>query len=105
MLIYIMIIFSVLILLSVILLIVFKGNSGEKSVMLPIIMYHDVRSDPSTVDDYTISSDQLESDLTALENAGWQPITLSSMIDYVYHDGDLPQNLYCWYLTMDIKVF
>ena len=43
------------------------------------------------LDDYTISPAQLESDLAAFKKAGWEPVSLSDIFDYVYADGELPQ--------------
>ncbi len=60
------------------------------SLRLPILMYHHLSQNPAALDDYTISPQQLEQDLTALKGAGWTPISLQALIAYGEGKRDLP---------------
>ena len=46
-------------------------------------MYHDIVPEGGLLDDYTASVAQLEADLQALAQEGWQTVRLSEVITYV----------------------
>ena len=57
---------------------------------MPILMYHDV-TENCAPDEYTVLASQLEADLYALRADGWETVTLTDVIQYVYADGSLPE--------------
>ena len=57
---------------------------------MPILMYHDV-TENCAPDEYTVLTSQLEADLYALRAIGWETVTLTDVIQYVYVDGSLPE--------------
>lgn len=63
----------------------------EENRTLPILMYHDVVAEGGRLDDYTVSTAQLEADLKALSDGGWECVRLSDVIDFVYQGTPLPQ--------------
>ena len=67
-----------------------SASAQEASVKLPILMYHDV-TENCTPDEYTVLTSQLEADLYALRADGWETVTLTDVIQYVYADGFLPE--------------
>ena len=63
----------------------------EDSRTLPILMYHDIVPEGGPLDDYTASVAQLEPDLQALAQEGWQTVRLSEVITYVRMGTPLPE--------------
>lgn len=63
----------------------------EEDLRLPIVMYHDLTSNPLEQDDYTLSVEQLEKDLIAFEEHGFTPVSLSAVLHYVLDGGALPE--------------
>ena len=63
----------------------------EDSRTLPILMYHDIVPEGGLLDDYTASVAQLEADLQALAQEGWQTVRLSEIITYVRMGTPLPE--------------
>ena len=59
------------------------ASAQEDSRTLPILMYHDIVPEGGLLDDYTASVAQLEADLQALAQEGWQTVRLSEVITYV----------------------
>ena len=64
---------------------------AQEELRLPIVMYHDLTSNPLEQDDYTLSLEQLEQDLIAFEEHGFTPVSLSSVLRYVLDGGALPE--------------
>lgn len=62
----------------------------ECLVKVPVIMYHDVVEFTLREDDYLISACTLERDIQKMLEAGFKPIAVSSLIDYVYNGTPLP---------------
>lgn len=63
----------------------------EKSVKLPIIMYHSVLSNPKKADTYVVTPENLRSDLKYLKNNGFETVVVQDLIDYVHGSGTLPE--------------
>ena len=63
---------------------------AQEELRLPIVMYHDLTSNPLEQDDYTLSLEQLEQDLIAFEEHGFTPVSLSAVLRYVLDGGVLP---------------
>lgn len=57
---------------------------------VPIFMYHHLSE--TTSDGATILVDTFEEHIRALSEAGAQGVSFQQLIDYVYHDGELPEN-------------
>lgn len=69
----------------------FARRGAGKEVTLPVVMYHEVCHSAEDVDEYTVSAAQLEEDLEALLAAGFAPVRLSEVLDYVQRGGPLPR--------------
>ena len=67
------------------------ASAQEDSRTLPILMYHDIVPEGGLLDDYTASVAQLEADLQALAQEGWQTVRLSEVITYVRMGAPLPE--------------
>ena len=65
-------------------------NSSEPAIVVPILMYHQVRNSDLGKD--VISPYEFESDLKYLSEQKYNTITMTQLIDYVYNGTELPQN-------------
>lgn len=81
--------FILLILLSM--LISFVTANSEEYVEVPIIMYHSVLKDISRSNKYTITPSTLEEDLKYINTNGYNTVTISDLISYVYDNKELPE--------------
>ena len=63
----------------------------EKSVKLPVIMYHSVLSDPKKADTYVVTPETLRNDLKFLKSNGFETVVVQDLIDYVHGSGTLPE--------------
>ncbi len=61
----------------------------EKSVFLPVIMYHSVFS--GTPEEYIVTPVQFENDLSWLAENGYTSVTVQQLMDYVQNKGNLPE--------------
>lgn len=57
------------------------------AVELPVLMYHSV---DSTGGMYAVSAEKFEQDIISLINAGYTPVSLKQVEDYVYNGVELP---------------
>ena len=57
-------------------------------IPLPVLMYHSVCEKAPT--DYSVTPDQLESDLAWLRNNGFNSVSAEQVINYAYGHGELP---------------
>ena len=64
--------------------------SESEGVPVPIIMYHSLLKDPARSGHYVITPAQFERDLAHIRAKGYEPIFISDLIAYVYHDAPLP---------------
>lgn len=69
---------------------IYEVMSRQKSVCVPIIMYHHVKNTGLGKD--VISPYEFESDLIYLSENNYNTITMTELINYVYYDGELPEN-------------
>lgn len=65
-------------------------NSGKPYIIVPIIMYHEVKTIKTGKD--VITPYEFESDLKYLKENNYNSITMTDLIDYVYKKKPLPQN-------------
>lgn len=63
-------------------------NSDLNTVNVPIVMYHHIVSEDDGSNNITV--DKFTSDLKAYQNAGYETIQYSDLINYVYDDVPLP---------------
>jgi len=61
--------------------------ANQKTVQVPIIMYHSLAGD---MDSTSISKEAFEVDLRYLQEAGFQSVTITELIDFVRHGTPLP---------------
>ena len=66
-----------------------SGTVDKDAICLPIIMYHEVKTSKLGKD--AISPYEFESDLQYLQENNYTAITMTELIDYVYHDTPLPE--------------
>lgn len=88
-----MVFYATLVLALVSLLIVgllVPAYAAESGCSLPILMYHEIVPDGNELDDYTVSAIQLEADLKALAEEGFQTVCLSEVVRYVHQGTALP---------------
>lgn len=83
------ILFTLIILLSM--LISFVTANSEEYIEVPIIMYHSILKDISRSNKYTITPSTLEEDLKYINTNGYNTITISDLISFVYDNKELPE--------------
>lgn len=66
------------------------SNNTTPGPLVPIIMYHHVKSSQPGKDSITLS--EFESDLKYLQKNNYNTITMEDLIAYVYNDKELPEN-------------
>ena len=64
-------------------------KSTEKPVPLPVIMYHSVCGKAPSA--YTVTPQQLDSDLAWLKNNGYTSVSARQLTDYTRGNGELPE--------------
>ena len=69
---------------------IYAVSSRNQVVSVPIIMYHQVKSNSFGKD--VISPYEFESDLKYLSENNYHTIVMADLINYVYNDQDLPEN-------------
>ncbi|MDR1000743.1 MAG: polysaccharide deacetylase family protein [Clostridiales bacterium] len=60
-------------------------------VYLPIIMYHQLTTNPARLDTYIISQDEFESDLQLLQNYGYTTVTVKDLLNFCHKREPLPE--------------
>ena len=73
-----------------VLLFSFAFANSDEYIKVPIIMYHSILKDPARSNKYTITPAVLEEDLKYIKANGYETITISDLISYVYADKPLP---------------
>ena len=63
----------------------------EKGVQLPILMYHSILKDSARQGKYVISPAVLADDLDALQQRGYETVTVSNLLAYVQGGAPLPE--------------
>lgn len=63
----------------------------QQGVRVPVLMYHSILKDSARQGQYVVSPDILSADLDALQARGYQTVTVSDLIAYVYNDVPLPE--------------
>jgi peptidoglycan/xylan/chitin deacetylase (PgdA/CDA1 family) len=66
----------------------FPSGAPEEPVALPILMYHDVSTEHPGKD--VVTPEELRADLCWLREAGYSPVTMARVIDYVDNGTPLP---------------
>lgn len=64
--------------------------AGQEGVRLPVLMYHSILKDSARQGQYVISPSVLSADLDALQQRGYQTVTVSDLLAYVYDGAPLP---------------
>lgn len=68
------------------------SEAVDHVVQVPILMYHAFAEDKEGVTASTfVSAGVFEEQLSALRDAGYESVTFSDLIDYVYYGGSLPE--------------
>lgn len=67
-----------------------QENQQPASKQVAILSYHHIDTDSGNWSSITISPDKFESDMQAVLVAGFVPVTLKDLVNYVKHDGALP---------------
>ena len=57
---------------------------------LPIIMYHSILKNPVKQTQYVVSPETFEEDLKYIKKAGYTPVFMQDVIDFVNDNGELP---------------
>ncbi len=61
-----------------------QNPTAETAAEVPIIMYHGLLKDGTSMGDYYINASAFESDIKYLKENGYTTITMTELIDYVY---------------------
>jgi peptidoglycan/xylan/chitin deacetylase (PgdA/CDA1 family) len=67
----------------------YVDNGDERTV--PILMYHHISDNPSELNTLTVSPEKFEQDMLTIKNAGYTPVHLSELVDFVYKGTSLPE--------------
>lgn len=67
-----------------------SAHAEQTDCALPILMYHEIASDGEDLDEYTASTAQLEADLRALSEQGFETVFLSDVVACVRQGTPLP---------------
>lgn len=67
------------------------SSDKEEGIELPIIMYHSILKEKAKSGKYTITPKTLKEDLEYIQSKGYNTITMTDLINYVYNDKQLPQ--------------
>ena len=73
-----------------------ESKPAQKAV-IPILMFHHI--DDESSNPWVITQATLEKDLRTIRDAGYQPVSMSQLIEYVYYGKDLPAKPMC--ITFD----
>lgn len=65
---------------------------GTDCVRIPIIMYHQISSNPGLWSKLCITPEEFEADLKFLKENDYHVVTMSDLIAYVHHGVALPEN-------------
>ena len=66
--------------------------SEQKSVELPIVMYHQLTKSESRAGRYVLTLEQFEKDLVYLKEKGYKTVTVRQLIDFSLGKTNLPEN-------------
>ena len=67
------------------------SSDEEEGIKLPIIMYHSVLKEKARSGKYIVTPIVLEEDLRYIVDKGYNTITMTDLINYVYYGSELPQ--------------
>ena len=76
---------------------IFQKFKPVKKTVIPILMFHHI--DDKSSSPGIITQKTLEKDLRMIRDAGYQPVLMSQLIEYVYYVKDLPDKPMC--ITFD----
>lgn len=68
-----------------------KTVFNEETINLPVIMYHHVTQSSKKAGSYTVTVQELESDLKYLKSHGYTAVSISDLIGYVYEGKPLKE--------------
>jgi peptidoglycan/xylan/chitin deacetylase (PgdA/CDA1 family) len=66
-------------------------SATQKSIKLPILMYHSLIDDPKKSEIYVATPKALRSDLKYLKENGFEAVNVRDLIDFVNGQGTLPE--------------
>ena len=66
-------------------------SAQEEGVRLPILMYHSILKDSARQGNYVVSPDVLAADLDALQQRGYETVTVTDLLAYVQDGEPLPE--------------
>lgn len=67
------------------------AENEEPEVLLPILMYHHIRTDTEHCGDYTVLPETFEGDLEYLKARGYETVSLQQLLAYENGTGTLPE--------------
>lgn len=68
-----------------------KVSATADTVELPIIMYHQITTNPAKKGKYSVTLDELEKDFLYIKKCGYTAINIEELLDYAYNGADLPE--------------
>lgn len=76
-----------------------EKSSAQKSIALPIIMYHQITRNEANAGKYIITEKELEKDLIYLRDNGYETVNTADLIAFVEGKRSLPEK--CVMITVD----
>lgn len=76
-----------------------KPAAAQKSLRIPIIMYHQISRKTDNIGRYIINSEELEKDLKYIKSLGYETVGVSDIVSFVSGEKELPEK--CVMLTFD----
>ncbi|MCD8356530.1 MAG: polysaccharide deacetylase family protein [Clostridia bacterium] len=74
-----------------------KQRDLQEDTVLPVLMFHHIDDESSSP--WVITQEAFENDLRIIRDAGYQPVSMTQLVNYIYYGEDLPANPVC--ITFD----
>jgi len=68
----------------------FGTDGSEKSIELPIVMYHHISARSRTWNDYVIGIEEFENDMRYLRENGWESISVAELLAWQNGEFEMP---------------
>ncbi|HEX2927095.1 MAG TPA: polysaccharide deacetylase family protein [Ruminiclostridium sp.] len=68
----------------------FGGLEKQSGIRVPIVMYHGILQKSKDLGKFVITPTEFENDVKYLKDHGYDSVSMTDLINYVYNDADLP---------------
>lgn len=66
------------------------ANEPINEIEIPIIMYHHIQENEDTLNEFMVTPEKFEKDISVIEKLEYTPISYKELCDFVYSDAKLP---------------